>query len=73
MVNGIRTSDSQERGSKFWVGSRVRQEIPEEGWRTYRLKRCKCNNKDEDNSPKRVNDKNYEASSKKFKQQIKSI
>ncbi len=29
----------------------------EEGRRTYRLKRCGNNNKDEDNSPKTLNDK----------------
>ena len=38
--------------SKFFVGSRV-QQTPEEGWRTYRLKRC--GNKD--NSLKTLNDK----------------
>ena len=31
---------------------------PEEGRRTYRPKRCGNNNKDEDNSPKNLNDKN---------------
>ena len=35
----------------------VRQ-TPEEGRTTYRLKRCGNNNKDEDNSPKTLNDKN---------------
>ena len=39
-------------------GSRVRQ-TPEEGRRTYQLKRCGNNNKDEDNSPKTLNDKNH--------------
>ena len=43
--------------SKFKVGSWVRQ-IPEEGQRTYRPKRCGNNNKDEDNSLKTLNDKN---------------
>ena len=38
-------------------GSRVLQ-TPEEGWRTYRPKRCGNNNKDEDNSPKNLNDEN---------------
>ena len=42
--------------SKFREGSRVRQ-IPEEGRRTYRPKRCENNNKDEDHSPKNLNDK----------------
>ena len=41
---------------KFREGSRVRQ-TPEEGLRTYRPKRCGNNNKDEDNSPKNLNDK----------------
>ena len=71
MAIGIRTGDprgfSKGRSSKFRVGSRVRQ-TPEEGWRTYRPKRC-GNNK-EDNSPKTLNDKNYQASSQKFRQLI---
>ena len=71
MVNGIRISDPQGinngRGSKFCVGSRVPQETPEEGRRTYRSKRCEYNNKDEDNSPKTLNYKNNENSSEKFK------
>ena len=61
MVNGIRTSAShglnKGRGSKFRVGSRVRQ-TPEEGRRTYQPKRCEYNNKDAENSPKTPNDKN---------------
>ena len=44
------------RSSKFRKGSRVRQ-TPEEGRRTCRPKRCGNNNKDEDNSPKTLNDK----------------
>ena len=55
------------RSSKFSVGSRVRQ-TPEEGRRTYRPKRCGNKNKDEDNSPKTLNDKNHQASSQKFRQ-----
>ena len=43
---------------KFCEGSQVRQETPEEGRRTYRPKRCEYSNKDEDNSPKTLNDKN---------------
>ena len=69
MVNGIRTGDprgfNKGRSSKFREGSRVRQS-PEEGWRIYRPKRCGNNNKDEDNSPKTLNDKNQQASSQKF-------
>ena len=75
MVNGIRTGDprgfNEGRSSKFRVGSRVRQ-TPEEGRRTFRPKRC-GNNKDEDNSPKILNDKNHQASSQKFRQLIKVI
>ena len=60
MANGIRTGDprglNKGRSSKFREGSRVRQ-TPEEGQRTYRPKRCGNNNKDEDNSPKILNDK----------------
>ena len=36
--------------------------------RTYRPKRCGNNNKDEDNSPKTLNDKNQQTSSQKFRQ-----
>ena len=56
MVNPIRASDlrglNKGRGSKFRVGSRVRQETPEEGRRTHRPKRGEYENKDEGNSPK---------------------
>ena len=59
MANGIRTGDrrgfNKGRTSKFREGSRV-QQTPKEGWRTYRLKRCENNNKDEDNSPETLND-----------------
>ena len=57
------------RSSKFHEGSQVRQ-TPEKGQRTYRPKRCGNNNKDEDNSPKNLNDKNQQASSQKFRQLI---
>ena len=73
MVNGIRTGNphgfNKGRSSKFREGSRVRQ-TPEEGRRTYRPKRCGNNNKNEDNSPKTLNDKNHQASSQKFRQLI---
>ena len=73
MANGIRTGDprgfNKGRSSKFCEGSRVRQ-TPEEGRRTYRPKRCDNNNKDEDNSPKNLNDKNQQASSQKFRQLV---
>ena len=57
------------RSSKFHEGSRVRQ-THEEGRRTYQPKRCGNNNKDEDNSPKNLDDKNQQASSQKFRQLI---
>ena len=60
MANGIGTGDPRgfNKGCslKFWEGSLVRQ-TTEEGRRTYRPKRCGNNNKDEDNSPKSLNDK----------------
>ena len=60
MANGIGANDPRELnkggGLKFRVGSRVREETPEEGRRTYRTKRCEYNyNKDEDNRPKNLN------------------
>ena len=73
MDNGIRTGDPRGfevvRSSKFRESSRVRQ-TPEEGRMTYRPKRCGNNNKDEDNSPKTLNDKNQQALSQKFRQLI---
>ena len=55
MANGIRTGDprgfNKGRSSNFRKGSRV-QQTPEKCQRTYRPKRCRNNNKDEDNSPK---------------------
>ena len=73
MANGIRTGNlcgfNKGRSLKFREGSRVRQ-TPEEGWRTYRPKRCGNDYKDEVNSPKTLNDKNHQASSQKFRQLI---
>ena len=73
MANGIKTGDprgfNKGRNSKFHVGSRFRQ-TPEEGRRTYQPKRCGNKNKDEDNSPKTLNDKNHQALSQKFRQPI---
>ena len=61
MANGIRTGNprgfSKGHCSKFRVGSQV-QQTPEEGRRTYQPKHCGNNNKDEDNSPKTLNDRN---------------
>ena len=74
MANGIRTGDprgfDKGRSSKLREGSQVWQ-TPEEGRRTYWLKRCGNTNKDEDNSLKNLNDKNQQASSQKFRQLIK--
>ena len=53
--------------SKFHVGSQVWQ-TPEEDRRSYRPKSWGNNNKNEDNSPKTLNDKNHQASSQKFRQ-----
>ena len=61
MANRIRTGKprgfNKGPNSKFREGSRVRK-TPEEGRRTYRPKRYGNNNKDEDNSPKTLHDKN---------------
>ena len=63
MANRIGTGDprgfNKGRSSKFREGSRVRQ-TPEEGQRTCRSKRCRNNNKDEDNSPKTLNKSSIE-------------
>ena len=71
MANGIRTGDppgfNKGRSSKFREGSRV-QQTPEDGRRTYRLKRYR--NNDGDDSPITLNDKNHQASSQKFTQLI---
>ncbi len=76
MANGIKTDDTRGfnkgRSSKFREGSQVRQPS-EEGRRTYRPKRFGNNNKDENNSPKTLNDKNHQASSQKFRQLIPYI
>ena len=50
------------------VGSQVQHETPEEGQRTHQPKYCKYIYKDEDNNTITLNDKNYLASSQKFKQ-----
>ena len=63
MANGIRIGDpcgfNKGRSSKFRVGSRVRQ-TPEEGRRTYQPKGCGNDDKDEDNSPKNLDVKNFD-------------
>ena len=40
--------------------NRQKSETPEDDRRTYRPKRNRNNNKDEDNSPKTFNDKNHQ-------------
>ena len=71
MANGIRTGDlDKERSSKFREGSQVRQ--TPEGRRAYRPKR-ENSNKDEDNSPKTINDKNHQVSSQKFRRQLSYV
>ena len=76
MAKGIRTGNprgfNKGRSSNFREGSWVWQ-TPEEGRRTYWLKRCGNNNKDEDNSLKILNDKNQQASSQKFRQLMKHM
>ena len=76
MAIGIRTGDphgfNKGHGLKFREGCRV-QQTPEESRRTYQLKYCGNNNKDEDNSPKTLNDKNQQALSQKFGQLIMKI
>ena len=47
--------------SRFYVDSQVRHETPEKGRRTYQLKCCGYDNKDEVNSPNIPSDKNYQA------------
>ena len=56
----VRKEGSQVRKgvSRIREDSRIRQEIPEEGRRTYRPKHCVDNNKDEDNSPNNPNNPN---------------
>ena len=60
MVNRIGTvypCDSNKGfSSRFCVDSRIRHETPEEGLKTYQLKRCEYNNKDEVNGPNILND-----------------
>ena len=55
MVNGIRTiyfrGLNNGFGSKFYAGSQVWLETPEEVQKTYWSKRCEYNNEDEDNCP----------------------
>ena len=53
----------RKEGSRVLEGSRVQQEIPEEGWRAHRPKRCTDNNEDEDNSPNNADNTNHQASS----------
>ena len=72
MINWIRTiyPHGLNKGfsSKFYVGSWVQQETLEAGLRMHLLKYCEYNNKAEDNNLNTVNDKEYPATSKKFRQ-----
>ena len=72
MVTGIRASEHRElnkgRGWKFHVVSQVQLETPEEGRRTHRPKRYQYNNKDVDNGPKTLKNKDHQASFQKFRQ-----
>ena len=55
---------------RFCVGYWVWHEITEVGRRTCRPKFCEYNNKDKDNSPTILSDKNYQTPSQKFSQII---
>ena len=50
-----------------------KQGTPEDGRRIQQLKRSEKNNKDEDNSPKTLTDKNHQASSQKFRQLVSFV
>ena len=73
MVKRIRTlypcALDKGSGSKFRVGPEW-QETPNENQRVYQLRCCEYNNEDEDNIPNTLKDKNYQASSKEFRQII---
>ena len=56
--------------SWIYVGSPARHETPKEGRRIYRPKHCEYNNKDEVNSPNILSGKNYQGSSKKFREMV---
>jgi len=68
MVSGMRTGYPRglnkglgskfRNGSQLQEGSRVRQEIPEEGRRAHRPKLCTDNNENEDNSLNNTNNGN---------------
>ena len=70
MFKGIRSrlGLNEGFGSKFLVGSQVRQEIPDDRQKTHRSKCCEYNNKDEENSPIPLNYKSYQSSSQRFRQ-----
>ena len=81
MGSGMRTGyprgQNKGLGSKFRdgsrvrkEGSRVRQEIPEEGRRAYRPKRCIDNNEGEYNSPNNADNTSPQASSQTFREMI---
>ena len=72
MVNGIRIIYSRELNegvsSMLCLGSRVRNETPEEDWMIYRPKRSEYNNEDDGNGPNILSDENYQGSSQKLRQ-----
>ena len=52
--------------SSLFVGTRVQNEAPEKGRKTYRPKRCEYNNENGNNNLRILSDKNYQTSSQKF-------
>ena len=62
----------QEGSSVRKEGSRVKQEIPEEGRRAHRPKCCRNNNEDEHNSLNNTNNTNHQASSQKFREIVEN-
>ena len=52
--SNFRDGPRLQEGSRVREFTRVRQEIPEEGRRAHRPKRCTDDNEDEDNSPNNV-------------------
>ena len=72
MINRIGTvypwGSNKGFSSRFCVDSRVWHETPEEGWKTHQPKHCDYNNKDELNRSNILSNKNYQASSQRFRQ-----
>ena len=72
MVNGIRTvyprGLNKGFAQKFRVGYQIQQEISEEVWWAHQTKHCEYNDKDENNCPNILNNKDYQASSQNFQE-----